>query len=60
MFNILREVNRVRKVAGFEQIPSSAIWLKRRIVRPFDATVTSEGSDAECYCLDTDFLAVLT
>ena len=35
MFNILREVNRVRKVAGFEQIPSSAIWLKRRICSPF-------------------------
>ena len=35
IFNILREVNRVRKVAGFEQIPSSAIWLKRRILKPF-------------------------
>lgn len=35
MFNILREVNRLRKVAGFEQIPSSAIWLKRRVVTPF-------------------------
>ena len=35
MFNILREVNRVRKVAGFEQIPSSAIWLKRKVVKPF-------------------------
>gem|GEM_PF-4050406 len=35
MFNILRDVNRVRKVAGFEQISSSAIWLKRRIVKPF-------------------------
>ena len=36
MFNILREVNRVRKVVGFEQIPSSAIWLKRRILKPFE------------------------
>lgn len=35
MFNILWEVNRLRKVAGFEQIPSSAIWLKRRILPPF-------------------------
>jgi len=41
MFNILREVNRVRKVAGFEQIPSSAIWLKRRILSPFVPATTA-------------------
>jgi len=35
-FNILRQVNRVRKTAGYEQLPSSCIWLKRRIVKPFD------------------------
>ncbi len=44
MFNILREVNRVRKVAGFEQIPSSAIWLKRRICSPFSCPI--ENSQA--------------
>jgi len=36
MFNILREVNRKRKTAGLSQLPSSAIWLKRRIVKPFE------------------------
>lgn len=35
MFCILREVNRRRKQAGFELVPTSAIWLKRRIVKPF-------------------------
>lgn len=36
MFNILREVNRTRKTAGLTLLPSSAIWLKRRIVKPFE------------------------
>ena len=44
MFNILREVNRVRKVAGFEQIPSSAIWLKRRILKPFAADLVRSAA----------------
>lgn len=35
-FNILRQVNRIRKTAGFEQLPSSCIWLKRRIIKPFE------------------------
>ena len=35
MFNILREVNRQRKTAGYERLPASCIWLKRRIVKPF-------------------------
>jgi len=35
-FNILRQVNRIRKTAGYEQLPSSCIWLKRRIVKPFE------------------------
>ena len=39
-FNILRQVNRVRKVAGYETIPASAIWLKRKIVRPFEEETT--------------------
>lgn len=41
MFNILREVNRKRKTAGLVQLPSSAIWLKRRIVKPFECAVSN-------------------
>ena len=44
MFNILREVNRRRKTAGYSQIPSSAIWLKRRIVKPFEEVITSKAA----------------
>lgn len=36
MFNILREVNRHRKRAGYDWVPASAIWLKRRVVKPFE------------------------
>lgn len=35
-FNMLREVNRRRKRAGYELVPTSCIWLKRRIVKPFE------------------------
>jgi len=42
-FNILRAVNRLRKTAGYEAIPSSAIWLKRRIVKPFASGELSEN-----------------
>ncbi len=35
--NILRAVNRRRKSAGFEQIPTSVLRTKRQIVKPFDA-----------------------
>ena len=35
-FNILRAVNRRRKQAGYKQVPTSAIWLKRKIVKPFE------------------------
>lgn len=37
-FNILRAVNRKRKRAGYRQLPTSCIWLKRKIVKPFEAT----------------------
>ena len=37
-FNILRQANRVRKRAGYEQLPISCIWLKRKIVKPFKMT----------------------
>lgn len=35
LLNILRAVNRARKEAGFEPMPTSALRLRRRIVRPF-------------------------
>lgn len=35
-FNTLREVNRRRRRAGYELLPTSCIWLKRRIVKPFE------------------------
>jgi hypothetical protein len=34
--NLLRAVNRVRKTAGFELLPTVVLPLKRRIVRPFE------------------------
>jgi hypothetical protein len=36
MFSILGLVNGVRKHAGLKPVPKSAVWLKRRYVRPFD------------------------
>lgn len=35
MFNILRGVNKRRRTAGYDKLPNSCIWLKRRIVKPF-------------------------
>ena len=35
LLNMLRTVNRVRKEAGFEPVPVSALRLRRRIVKPF-------------------------
>jgi len=37
LLNILRAVNRARWVAGFEPVPVSALRLRRRVVRPFEA-----------------------
>ena len=34
IFNILRDVNRRRKKAGYEMVPNSAIWLKNWADRP--------------------------
>ncbi|WP_199756847.1 hypothetical protein [Tautonia sociabilis] len=39
-YSILHGVNRVRKAAGLEPVPSSCIWLKRRIYRPFEPMAT--------------------
>lgn len=38
MLNLLRAVNRVRKVSGFEPLPNEVLPLRRRVVRPFAAT----------------------
>lgn len=38
LFIILRALNRARKAAGFQQVPWTALRLRRRIVRPFDET----------------------
>ncbi len=36
LLNILRAVNRLRREAGFEPVPVSALRFRRRVVRPFD------------------------
>jgi hypothetical protein len=38
-FVILNQVNRARKAAGLELVPTSCVRLKRRIYRPFDTPV---------------------
>lgn len=43
VFNIWREVNRVRKAAGFDLVPKEAVWLKRRPVKPFVHTQNEPG-----------------
>jgi hypothetical protein len=35
---ILRSINRVRKAAGFSLLPKEVLMLRRRVVKPFDAT----------------------
>jgi hypothetical protein len=35
MFSILGAVNDARQRAGYRRVPKSAVWLKRRYVRPF-------------------------
>lgn len=42
---VLRAVNRLRRTAGFDAVPLSALRLRRRIVRPFGATTTSRDSE---------------
>lgn len=39
LLNLLRIVNRARKEAGFEPVPTSALRLRRRVVRPFERMV---------------------
>lgn len=46
-FNVLREVNRLRKKAGYQPVPASCIWLKRRVIRPFDPVRFDELSKTD-------------
>jgi hypothetical protein len=36
LFSLLGEVNDARRRAGFKRVPKSAVWLKRRYVKPFE------------------------
>ncbi len=42
MLMILREVNRVRKLAGKRQLPAEILPLRRRVVRPFERSTRAE------------------
>ncbi|MBN9520140.1 hypothetical protein J0H58_16700 [bacterium] len=42
LWNLLRWVNKARHAAGLERVPSSVIRTKRRIVKPFEPSATSE------------------
>jgi hypothetical protein len=44
LLNLLRGVNRERKVKGWDQVPVSALRLRRRIVRPFGFNEAQEES----------------
>jgi len=39
MLMILREINRIRKLAGKQQLPVEVLPLRRRVVRPFERTM---------------------
>lgn len=53
LLNILRAVNRVRREAGFEQVPLSALRLRRRIVRTFVSQSEIQGGGLESPYIDT-------
>jgi hypothetical protein len=44
--NLLRAVNRARKAAGFELLPTQVLPLRRRVVRPFEILEVPEGVPA--------------
>ena len=46
MLMMLREVNRVRKVAGRKQLPHEILPLRRRVVRPFQAREPAASAPA--------------
>jgi hypothetical protein len=49
-FIILNQVNRARKAAGLDLIPTSCVRLKRRIYRPFDEPF-AVGAESAGGCL---------
>ena len=50
-FLILNQVNRARKAAGLEPVPTSCVRFKRRIYRPFAAPVEVGGAQSAGRCL---------
>lgn len=44
LLNILRALNRARRVAGLEAVPTSALRLSRRGVKPFDEAPLKEAA----------------
>jgi hypothetical protein len=58
MLNLLRAVNRKRKIAGFAQLPTQVLPLRRRIVKPFlevtkqSSNVGSAGHAVRQICVD--------
>jgi len=42
LFSILGEVNDARRAAGFSRIPKTAVWLKRRYVKPFELAASPQ------------------
>ncbi len=46
LLNILRAVNRARRTASFEPVPTSALRFRRRIVRPFEQPKLEEEEAA--------------
>lgn len=46
LLNIVRAVNRLRRLRGFEPLPFEALRLRRRVVRPFEATPVEEDYGA--------------
>lgn len=55
MLNILRAVNRRRKMAGYSQLPTGVLPLRRRIVQPF---VRQTGGAVEMIHIGSDSLTV--
>ncbi len=45
MLLMLREINRIRKVAGKKQLPTEILPLRRRVVRPFAVTYETRLSN---------------
>ena len=49
LLNLLREVNRVRREAGFAKIPTEVLPLRRRVVKPFGDAAASQPTACEAH-----------